>query len=1256
MIGKEILNYVITAEIGSGGMGTVYLAENKHIKQQKVAIKMINSGVFGDFAKQRLKEEAERLASLDHPNIVKFLNYDIDDQGNIYLIMEYAEGLTLDKYIHTKTGLIVEDRILPIFEPILDAFEYAHKKKVVHRDIKPSNIIISSEGVPKVLDFGISTIVKEGRPEQESIIMGTPSYMSPEQVKGKGIDTRSDIYSLGVLLHQLLTGNAPYDTTTLSEQDINQKVVNEPLPRLKSYYHYVSDKMQVIVDKATAKDPKDRYQTCADFKRAMRKALVKEPISKALIGTVAALVVLILVGGGIYWDYSRVKVRYYKDYVEQWGVPKGIGKLSSSARKHLSRMYRLEYQHYKLQRLSHVNSFGHIIDDGESERVERPLDMRLYYTDKGKISTAKVYDRGGKVLYVKAYNDKLNSVIFQYDDEYGTEKSLSANTVGYSSAMDEGGDSKGKITRYLIEYDQEGYVSTLQYAGFQNVRVSDANNIYGRSYVRDDKGRVLEEHYLAYDGSPKGTKWGLGIKKFYYDQHDNWVKAEYLTVDGEPALDDSDGLCVYTMDYDQYGNVVQAYHRNADGTLMMPKKNGYASVRETYDNHGLQVKAELLDTEGKPCFSEDGYSKLVFSYDENGYVRRADYYDTEGKLCLSNDGNASFVRTNDEHGNILEYWDLDMKGELAVTSGGIAGGKMKYDEVGNLTEYVAYGIDRKPCLMSDGTAGRRMIYNERGLLSKVVYLDADLKPAAGHDHIGILKIEYDRRGNITRKSFYSANDSTLVLSNEKIAGWTSTYDDNGNETERTFFNTLEKPCSSNEGYAKKTWTYDDQGYVIKERTYNTGGNLVLVDGKAGTDYKYDERGNVIENTPVGLDEKLARGKLTMRYQYDGRDNEIEHSVYERGDKPTVNALNYHNRVSTYNGRNQVVEQRYYGTNGKLTTYEDDKFAIVTYQYDSRGNTICVSTFGTNEKPVCRNEGYATHKSEYDAMGRVVRQTYFDVDGKPTDPKKMVPEGLAGYDKWGNMCYIASADGNGKLINNPNLGCCIIRTEYDSRGHVLATSYYDENDKPVKSTKQGYHKKQTTYTDTGKEETNSFFGVNDEPVNCPDSYHKEVYKYNEQDQQCEVTYWGTKGQAVNAYGYFHKIQVDYNQSGIATTRRYYNASGQVILTQNWDGSDWVVVTNWQDDVRELNASCPIDLGDDFGNIKIVSAKVTGAKSCTLTFQIPLSKYEISPDKLELCKDLTGMLAEYVKDEDIPSYVTVKAVLNDSKGRELCVVYK
>ena len=226
MIGKEILNYRIISLIGKGGMGSVYLAEHTLIKNERVAIKVINANMINDFTRNLLRDEAEHLAALNHPNIVAFKNYHIDKAGNIYLIMEYADGKSLEDYIKNVNGLIVEDRICPIFEPILDAVGYAHKgsktrKKILHRDIKPANIVITTEGTPKILDFGIAKVIKnQSEEELDSVVMGTPSYMSPEQVKGEHLDERSDIYSLGVLLHHMMTGNPPYDTTTLTEQPL----------------------------------------------------------------------------------------------------------------------------------------------------------------------------------------------------------------------------------------------------------------------------------------------------------------------------------------------------------------------------------------------------------------------------------------------------------------------------------------------------------------------------------------------------------------------------------------------------------------------------------------------------------------------------------------------------------------------------------------------------------------------------------------------------------------------------------------------------------------------------------------------------------------------------------------------------------------------------------------------------------------------------------------------------------------------------
>ena len=221
MIGQEILNYKIENLIGEGGMGTVYLGINKQIGQ-KVAIKSLAPQfVHNKEIVQRFKKEASTLAKLDHPNIVKLLNF-YEDENGLFLIMEYVEGYNLDEYIEKISGPISEDKTNEMFSKILDAFEFAHSQGVVHRDIKPSNIIITKEQEVKVFDFGIAKLVDE--PESHKLTrtgtkMGTPAYMSPEQIKQGEINKLSDIYTLGVVLHQMITGKPPYNSDEMSEFD-----------------------------------------------------------------------------------------------------------------------------------------------------------------------------------------------------------------------------------------------------------------------------------------------------------------------------------------------------------------------------------------------------------------------------------------------------------------------------------------------------------------------------------------------------------------------------------------------------------------------------------------------------------------------------------------------------------------------------------------------------------------------------------------------------------------------------------------------------------------------------------------------------------------------------------------------------------------------------------------------------------------------------------------------------------------------------
>ena len=732
MIPTDILNYRIVRHLGSGGMGSVYLAFNTNIDQQ-VAIKALRPEVARNGAlRARFKQEAEMLCSLDHPGIVKFLNY-VETAEGVFLIMEYVKGMTLENFISKKNGLIVESKAYPLICEILDAFAYAHSKGIVHRDIKPANIIIQDDGHIKIMDFGIAQIVSEANVTDSKAIMGTPAYMSPEQIYGKDIDARSDIYSIGVLIHNMLTGRAPYDSTLLTAQEIKRRVVKDNMPRMVETYPYISDKIQAVVDKATQKVPEARYQSCLEMKSAVKKAIAPDPISKPLLyGGIVAAVVLLLVGF-FTWDYYRTKVEYYKDYVEVFGVPQGIGSLSSNEMSHREASYRFEYSRHKLRRVSYVNSLGNLVDHHDSEDKDRIVDMTLTYTEgTGKVDTEKFMNRSGKVRYVKDYDSNFKTCTFKLDDELGTEMVLNAQVELFQSAFDSSLEGKGKISKYILEYNEDGYLTKVEYAGFGNARVPDGQGIFGKSFVLDNEGRVVEEHYLGKDGKPKATQFGLGIKKFIYDDDDNISQLVYLTVDGKPSSD-GNNCPVVKLTYDEWGNRTGEKYYDMKGTPMIRKDNPFAGVVYDYDEKGFCVKQRFLGVDGGLTYVQ-GVNGYIDSYDENGYLKSRSYVDAKGNAAyfteVTDDENqqASFSKlefVNDEHGNPLDVKVLNATGELSECVD-FAHKSCTYDSIGNLlTEYYLDSKGKIYAPAKFGYAGVDVTYNQQGRISRVTYMDAE---------------------------------------------------------------------------------------------------------------------------------------------------------------------------------------------------------------------------------------------------------------------------------------------------------------------------------------------------------------------------------------------------------------------------------------------------------------------------------------------------------------------------------------------------
>jgi serine/threonine protein kinase len=306
MIGKTINNYLIERKLGEGGMGVVYYARHNKVDRE-VAIKVLHGHLFqNELIHNRFKNEANALIKLVHPNIVKIYDY-VEHENFACLIMEYINGFTLDIYLNEYSGPLPSASAVSIMSSVLDAVQYAHDSNIFHRDIKPSNIMISKDGSRVlIMDFGIAKLTDSNsfQTTHANTQLGTPFYMSPEQIKGLPYTRMSDIYSLGVTFFEMVTGKCPYqDVKSLFE--LQSKIVNEPLPLTSSYYPNVSPRIQNAITKATQKTPEARFRDCNEFRQFIQdfssttigspSLIVKKPAKKNKTGIILLGVILMAV-------------------------------------------------------------------------------------------------------------------------------------------------------------------------------------------------------------------------------------------------------------------------------------------------------------------------------------------------------------------------------------------------------------------------------------------------------------------------------------------------------------------------------------------------------------------------------------------------------------------------------------------------------------------------------------------------------------------------------------------------------------------------------------------------------------------------------------------------------------------------------------------------------------------------------------------------------------------------------------------------
>lgn len=1201
--------YLLVELIGRGASAEVWKATDTKAGDMPVAVKIYKPDTLGPGSAgiAEFQREFTMVYNMTHTNLLHPQGFDIFE-GSPYLVMAFCENGSATSMV----GRCDENDILHFLRDVAAGLEYLHDHNITHQDIKPDNILLDDNCNFMVTDFGISR-----RESANDAVGGTRAYMAPEVYKGKP-EHASDIWSLGATVVELVTGQPPYGELGGAAQLQNPGPVavnaNLSAPVRKLITDMLDPDPRKRPSAAAIRSKIDHFRETGSWNRNVQRNKI------AYIAT--GIVSLLLCVGLFFWDGHRTKIRYYKDYTEIWGVPKGIGPVSPFDQRHRECTYRMEYQGGKLRHMIRVNACGNVFVPGETELQNKFTEAEFFYTNEGNVDYVKVYNQEGECIYVMDYDANLKTMIFKSDDEHGTEKPLKGKTTETALALVDKVVSPSAITRYLITYDDKGRYSKIEYATFQNVSVTDDDMIHGMVFEYDDRDRVTRKTSIGLDGQPRGNQRGLATKEYTYDDDDNWTAIRYLTVDGSPS---SDGTNVpyFTHSYDKYGNIISEEYFNFEGEPMMRSDINAAAFHYTINDKGQTIKQTCYGLDGKPTTVSAGYTSNVVDYDGNGYPRRQTYLDINDSIVnvFDNNANAAYYEfESNSRGIVTSVARFDRNGTPVEDNDGIHKIKITLDSVGHITERRYFNKDGKLFPVNGFQAIVRSKYNHLGQNTEEAYFDENEKPVNCSDGCAVVKMEYDLAGHDLKYSSFDT-EGKPVLTNNRYSIMEFSYDQRGNLIGQKCLDEKGKPITCAAGWHTLEQVFDKTtNYLTAIYRYRTNGVQV-----SGEEYKYDNRGNIIE-----IRHLAGKGQLQ-------KNTAVEHSEYD--------------------SNNREIRHWYTNQAGEKVNEPNDTYHEARYKYDVNGNVTEQTYWSASGKPAL---GAGAHKiiKEYNHLNQLTHWLNLDTNGNAiVSSAQNPPEARFEYDERGNQTVIAIFDGKGNPHNSVK-GYHKQINVYDNRNRVVETQFLDKNGNPVKDKDSGYTRVVFAYDNHGNR-------IKEECYDNTKLVLVNTYKFNRRDQVTEQVTRDGNGKV--PAGQNAKATIEYEADELTPKKlTVYDINNKAVGWLFWDKNrnewgqphfaddgassysyDIPAGNSWQQEFRELASKCPMNIDE---NVDIQRVSV-GNNSVTITYKLKnISKYELGQEQLQAVRDVIYNMRGLFGDA-LPSNVALNVVVLDKAGRTL-----